>query len=721
MKHLSLFLFFALSFFVVANAAETAVWDNESLTLDNGTVRRIIQFSPSGKISSTLYGLSSPGGKANFLENQSSEFSVAINDVLYTGQSGWTITEIRAIGDNTGGSGAAIRIKQLQSDAFELELSYLLYPQLPAVRKQLTVINTGNESLKVEEIDIEALKLADANPCNSLIFRNYARYRHLGSYVGDWNDPLIIIHNQDYRWGIAIGNEAVGVIKRTGCYEDGKSISSGFTHRNQEFPFRKWVNKGQSFTTPYVFTALYDGADNPSWMLNVTVPDLVRRHLGIKVVELEKKPMFVYNTWYPFFKGINEKLVYNLATAAAACGAEEFIIDDGWQTNINATSEEDRQIYGDWIVNERKFPNGLRPVFDSVKALGMKPGLWISIAAAQPGTVPVTEHPEWFVRDENGNMTNLHEKINAEINPDGQPYTACLATDWKDYIKGKILFCVKEYGLAYAKLDFAILCSAYQFEKESTGCYATDHPYHKDREESNYMIYQRVMDLFDELHAEAPDLFIDCTFETAGQLQLMDYGIAQHAEGNWLSNVQHESPLGPLRVRNLAWGRTPALPATSLVIGNLTLDHPLRLFCFQSLAGTLPIMLGDPTQLTPAERKEMKEWADWLREVEKRHGYSSFRQDLPGYGEPTEGAWDGFARVNTETKSGGLVGIFKQGSAEVSRVVTIPYLDAKTTYTIKQAPAGKTVAKMAGADLARKGFKVTLTDTYQGMLFEISR
>ena len=718
MKRFQLLLSVIFTALAGINVAQAAVWNSDSLTLDNGIVRRIVRFSPSGEISSTLYGLSAPNEKANFLENHSLEFSVAINDVTYTGQSEWEITGIKAISDNTGGAGAAIRIKQRKNDAFEIELSYLLYPELPAARKQLTVINTGEDALKVEEIDVEALRLADANPCNSLVFRNYARYRHLGPYVGDWNDPLIIIHNQDYRWGIAIGNEAVGVTKRTGCFEDGKSISAGFTHRNQEFPFRKWVNKGQTFSTPYVFTALYAGLDNPSWMLNVTVPDLVRRHLGIRVDGLEKKPMFVYNTWYPFFKNINEKLVYDLATAAAACGAEEFIIDDGWQTNLNTSSGEDRLIYGDWVVNKRKFPNGLRPVFDSVKALGMKPGLWISIAAAQPGTIPMTEHPEWFVRDKEGRVTNLHEKVHHEMPSDGQPYTACLATDWKDYIKEKILFCVKEYGLAYAKLDFAVVCSAYMFDKEQTGCYAHNH-LHKDREESYYMIYQRVMELFDELHIEAPDLFIDCTFETAGKLQLMDYGIAQHAEGNWLSNVQHESPLGPLRVRNLAWGRTPALPATSLVIGNLALDHPLRLFCFQSLTGTLPIMLGDPTQLSPAERKEMKDWSDWLRNVEKRHGYAAFRQDLPGYGEPTEGSWDGFSRVNTETKSGGLIGIFKQGAAEESRIITIPYLDAKTTYTIKQAPTGKTVAKMTGAELDQKGFKVTLTDTYQGMLYEI--
>ena len=696
------------------------VWNDDSLTIGNGSVMRKINFSPSGEISSVSYRLVAGKSGIEFIAPRSHEFSIVVNDKLYTGLNSWKVAGIEKTDDSTGGSGASVRLLPLNSgSAFEVKLTYLLYPGLPAVRKQLTVINTGNDPLKVEEIDVEALRLARMVPHNSWIYRQYARYKHLGPYVGDCNDPLIIVHHQDSRRGIAIGNEAIGVIKRTACFEDGRSITAGFTHRNQEFPFRKWVEKGQQFTTPFVFTLLYDGHDDPSWALNVTVPDLVRRHLGIRVNELKKKPMFVYNTWYPFYHNINDSLVYSLIKAAAECGAEEFIIDDGWQTNLNAKSEKDRLLYGDWAINERKFPDGLRPVFDSVKMMGMRPGMWISLAAAQPGSEPFTAHPEWFVRDAKGRLTNLHEEINYGMNLETQPYTACMGTDWKDYIKEKILFCVKEYGLAYAKLDFAVVCSAYQFNQELTGCHATDHPYHKDREESYYILYQRVMELFDELHAEAPDLFIDCTFETAGKLQLMDYGIARYAEGNWLSNVQHPTPLGPLRVRNLAWGRTPALPATSLVIGNLALDHPLRLFCFQSLAGTLPIMLGDPRQLKPAERKEMKDWSDWLRSVEQRHGYSEYRQDLPGYGEPAEGFWDGFARINTETQSGGLVGIFRQGTAEKSRTITLPYLNASTLYAIRQAPNGKVVAKMTGADLEQKGFQVTLKEPYQGMLYEI--
>jgi alpha-galactosidase len=519
---------------------------------------------------------------------------------------------------------------------------------------------------------------------------------------------------------MALGNEAIGVTKRTSVYLDGKSVTIGLTHPEQDYGFRKWLRSGEVWTSPKVFTVLYKHSD-PAVALNTVIPDFVRKHIGMRIEQLPKKPMFVYNTWIPFYQNINEGLVKELAKAAAECGVEEFIIDDGWQVGTGSSDrirtdeqvDEQEAWLADWKVDTKKFPNGLRPVFDEIRALGVRPGVWLSIAIADPvNRAYFKEHPEWFVVGKDGQLANLHTD-------NGKSKTACMGTEWYDYIKKVALHLVKEHGLSYLKLDLAVVTSAYVRDNERTGCYADNHSFHRDREESYEVIYRRCMQLFDELHQEAPDLFIDCTFETAGKLQLMDYGIAKHAEGNWLSNVQQTNQMGPLRVRNLAWGRTPALPATSLVIGNMRMDGQYHELAFKSLTGTLPIMLGDPRKLTNAERKTYKSWAEWLKKLEAAHGFMSFRQDLPGFGEPTEGCWDGFSRVNTETNSGGLVGVFRHGAAEESRVVTVPYLKADKTYLVKQGYAGTTIATLTGQELSQKGFPVTLKEKYDGELFEV--
>ena len=187
----------------------------------------------------------------------------------------------------------------------------------------------------------------------------------------------------------------------------------------------------------------------------------------------------------------------------------------------------------------KKFPDGIKPVFEEIRKLGMKPGLWISVGSAAKASQALKNNPEWAVRDDNGDLVNLHS-------PDSErdQWTMCFGTEWKEYIKNKILNLVRELNLSYVKLDLSVVTSAYSTEINKAGCSAKDHPFHKDREESLIVIYERLFELFDELHQEAPDLYIDCTFETAGKLQLIDYAFCQHAEGNWLTNIGETFLLG---------------------------------------------------------------------------------------------------------------------------------------------------------------------------------
>jgi alpha-galactosidase len=680
----------------------------QNIVLDNGVVRREIDCSNrhvTGKSFTLL------DGQTQFIGEQSPEFSLRMDDTPYSGLSEWEHISSRDTTDAHGGKGIILSLGQAEKKMM-VELIYMLYPGLPVIHKTLRLTNRGTHDVRIEAVDVESLRLA-WGPTNAWVMRQYARYKWLGPYTGNWDDPLVIVHDTDHDRGIAVGNGAVGVVKRTTVFTDGQSVTAGLTHPEQPYGFRKWLRPGEQWTSPWVFTALYDRCPDASLALNTIVPDFVRKHANMRIEQLPRKPMFVYNTWVPFYHNINETLVKEVAKAAAECGVEEFVIDDGWQVAQGSGNQlSGLQGDDDWEVDRKKFPNGLRPVFDYIKSLGMKPGLWVSLATADFSRKNYREHPEWFVQDEHGQIANLHTEH-------GQSKTACMGTDWYDYIRQTILRLVDEHGLAYIKLDLAIETSAYVYDDRHTGCYATGHPYHRDHAESYGVIYERCMQLFDELHREAPDLFIDCTFETAGKLQLMDYGIAGHAEGNWLSNVEQTNPTGPLRVRNLAWGRTPALPATSLVIGNLRMNGEYHELGFKSLTGSLPIMLGDPRQLTAEEKQRYKSWAEWLNTLEASHAFMSFRQDLPGFGEPAEGCWDGFCRLNTDTGSGGLVGVFRHGAVETSRTVTLPWLDFNKTYLVKQGFEGKLIATQSGKELAEKGFSVTLEKKYDGELFEV--
>jgi alpha-galactosidase len=170
----------------------------------------------------------------------------------------------------------------------------------------------------------------------------------------------------------------------------------------------------------------------------------------------------------------------------------------------------------------------------------------------------------------------------------------------------------------------------------------------------------------------------------------------------------------------MSWWRAPVIPATALVIGNQSLDDENALYSFKSLAGSLPIMLGDPRKMSTEKQQQFKTLSGWLRKMEEKHGIMLYRQDLFGFGEPAHGSWDGFQRINTDTKSGGIVGIFKQFSPVTEQWVTINYLAPERNYRVIQAPSGNVVFEGTGEELQKKGFKVIFEEGFQGELYEIT-
>ena len=681
-------------------------WDGKTLELDNGVVNREITFvTDSSKIVTKNLFLN--GFTDNFLKGATSDFSLLVNDKVVDGYSNWSIISCLPAIDNHEGKGASIKLK---NELLEITITYLLYPEMPVIRKFILLKNCSLQDLKIEALDIEKLNLS-LSYVESWLYNSYARMKHLNTYVGNWDDALMVIHHTRSRSGIALGNEVPGVLKRTAYQTQEQNIEIGTTHPGQNYPFRKWLKPNESWTSPKTFIVLYNKTDNGTDILNGIVNDFTRKHLGFRFNTIAQKPVFVYNTWYPFRTALSDSLIRGVAKAAADCGVHEFVLDDGWQVNVNG-----KYGYGDWLVDKTKFPLGLKSTFDYIKSLGMKPGLWIAVGSAMGDSEVFKEHPEWFVNNYKNKIGNLHASSD-----DSGFYTSCMGTEWTIYIKKKILFLVQEYGLAYAKLDLSVLTSAYVNDIRKSGCYAENHPCHRDHEESFIAIYENVLQLFDDLHKEAPELFIDCTFETTGKLQLQDYAFAQHAEGNWLSNIEEVSPVGALRVRQMAWWRSPAMPAGSLVLGNLSFDSENFIFDLKSLIGTLPIILGDPRELKAEKRAEIKQWSDWISNMQEKYNYMTYRQDLKGFGEPQDGSWDGWQRINTESKKGGIVGLFRHGALENNRTVFVNGLDAQQTYHVRIAPLNKLITTCSGKDLMEKGFEVSFTEKYDGAIYEIEK
>lgn len=629
------------------------------------------------------------------------DFGFRVDGVLYGSATSWLPLGTSAAQDPQGGSGIAVRLADA-GGAVEVTATYLMYPGSPAMRKLLTVRNRSSRTVALEDVDVESFAVSGDATTYGWIYSDYGRRKSIGPFAGGRQDSLVALHDPDSEQGLVLGSEAPGVNKYIGFCDVAPQFVAGLSRSSSDFPFRRWLKPGASYTAPAVFSIAYAGVPRFETVLNTSVPDFVRKHMGTRLSQFPGKPTFVYNTWEPFQKDINEALIRELASKAAAAGVETFVIDDGWQDT-----------YGDWNVDRVKFPNGLKPVTDYIKSLGMKPGLWLSIGSASEESKVFRAHPEWFARNQAGQPYSVHR--DADV---ARRMTACMSTGWKTYIQDLLSRLTVEHGLEYLKLDFAIVTSPYQFDPVKTGCYAKSHG-HVDHRESLSVNYDRLWEAFDVFKAAHPHVFIDCTFETMGGLQLIDYSMLRHAEGNWLSNFNEPDQQNDLRVRQMAWWRSPAMPATSLVIGNPKLADAGFEMHLKSLAGSLPIVLGDTRVMSAKAVALSRSYADFFRRMQARHDVFSFRQDLPGFGEPAEGEWDGFQRLNTDTGSGGIVGVFRHGSVDATRRVRLWLLDAARRYAVRTM-RGDTLAQGSGESLMTKGFEVSLDERYDGILCEVT-
>ncbi|MDB5046325.1 MAG: glycoside hydrolase clan [Deinococcus sp.] len=101
----------------------------------------------------------------------------------------------------------------------------------------------------------------------------------------------------------------------------------------------------------------------------------------------------LYNSWEATAFEVNEASQVELAEVAASLGVELFVVDDGWFHR----RDSDARGLGDWWPDEQKFPDGLQPLINRVKGLGMAFGLWLEPEMVNPDSDLYRAHPDWVI------------------------------------------------------------------------------------------------------------------------------------------------------------------------------------------------------------------------------------------------------------------------------------------------------------------------------------
>jgi alpha-galactosidase len=188
---------------------------------------------------------------------------------------------------------------------------------------------------------------------------------------------------------------------------------------------------GGSYDSPLLLAAHGDGLDDLTHRFH--------RYLRARPSHPKRPRPVIVNTWEAvYFEQSLERLVA-LADAAAVVGVERFVLDDGWFLG----RRDDRRGLGDWYVDPEVWPDGLHPLVDHVRALGLEFGLWVEPEMISPDSQLAKRHPEWIM-----NPGRRHPPLsrNQQVLDLANPAAY-------EFILSRIDALVAEYRLDYLKWD----------------------------------------------------------------------------------------------------------------------------------------------------------------------------------------------------------------------------------------------------------------------------
>lgn len=341
--------------------------------------------------------------------------------------------------------------------------------------------------------------------------------------------------------------------------------------------FAKTLAPGDTFESPRV--------------VHITAPDLNTAAIALTQVgrthwfpsnyRAEMLPI-EWNHWWSYEDAdIDDETFRRNVDVAAGIGVEVCTLDAGWFGPSDADSHWfDHR--GDWdLVNEQRFPKGLRSLADYVHQSGMLFGLWCEIEAVGSRAALAEQHPDFLA-------TRDGERLG---------YVCFGSPAVRDWAFATLERLILGHGADWIKLDFNL--------DPGLGCDRTDHGHGGG--DGLYEHYRGYYATLDRLRAAYPTTVLETC--SSGGLRL-DLELLRHVDVTFLSD-----PDWPEHGLQLLWAATLMLPPNRLL-------H----WGFSQWRGHHPRQDFDPHTVSPTQ-------LDYYRRIAMlgATGCSLKLPDLPGW------------------------------------------------------------------------------------------
>ena len=373
------------------------------------------------------------------------------------------------------------------------------------------------------------------------------------------------------------------------------TISGGIADRD----FGQWtktLKPGESFEAPKAViakgTSLLDVCDK---LVKAQKPDISKLDNSMDIMFNE-----YCTTWgNPTFDNVKR-----ICDKIADKGIRFLVIDSGWYGN----AENWWDMVGDWVVNEKRFPGGMKAIADYIRSKGMIPGLWFEMESVTSGAAN-------------------YQKTGQLVQKDGYPLTVGNRRFWdmenpeaERYLTDTVIGILKEAGFGYLKVDYN--------DTMGMGCDGPEGPGENLRKK-----VVASQNFFRKIRKEIPDIVIENCSSGGHRLEPSMMELVSQAS----FSDAHETIAIPLIAANLHRVIPPKQSQIWVVMRATDSDERIYYSLISAFLGRM-CLSGDIYDMSDHQWKLIEEGMDFYRQVSDiiRDGKTTLIQaDTESYNHPT--------------------------------------------------------------------------------------
>ena len=463
------------------------------LYMGNDSIERWLRLDQGGHKIQTIRYARKPSGQ-NYIDRPSEEFRFRIGEIVFSGSGDLLTYNDYQIVQRIGGS-KRITVQftynsgEEAKPTFYLWVHYEVYPDLPVIRKWLTIQNLTDSAFFVEDVVIESLPLSAGQGGSLQIWRcgisGVAEEPLPTPWEGGTSEAFILVGDTGINSGVVLGNESAGLLKYYTVHSDRETVSIGLMPTTAINGTEIRVPASQSVESPKIWTILVEGdlqaaietiAQNASMYVPPYSKDARLQIPEIRWIALEGK----------------------------------------WEMSIESIRP------GDWVALDYDWNieslQMVKQISQRVREGGGKFGIRLPIAEIHSS---ILDRPEWQLapvpvfrwqavpKSHDADREGEQDKGEAQQATvhEAAPVVYCVLSDYGYYLTQAVKTLLEETETDLLILDRPILGSQRDLLK---GCDALGHQ-HYTRAESIGMIYRWLFEFADHLRREYPTLQLGIT------------------------------------------------------------------------------------------------------------------------------------------------------------------------------------------------------------------